>query len=220
MIYALEQQLAAWAGRELAALAASSGLFAGTTAAAGAPGEAAASQEGVTVRIWVRGVAPLAAQEGVGMPAVTAGPSLDLDAHLTLWVEGPAAEMDSAPDREFTPAGAATCQADLIALTLLAMLQEQAVPGPDGPGAPPPAPAGSAAVRQGNRGAEIAWGRIQFGEPILQTTGGIRRWEIPLTARCSFRLSPAPLEGGKIRQVQAALAVHETNRRDAFKVGG
>lgn len=220
MIHALEQHLAAWAGRELAVLAASSGLFAGVTAVAGAPAEAAPNQTGVTVCVWVAGVAPAPAHRGMGMPPVTAGPALDLDARLTIRVEGPAADMPPAAGREFTPAGAATCQADLIALTLLALLQEQAVPQPDGPGAVPPEPAGSAAVSEGTRRAEFSWWQLQGGEPALQTTGSLRRWEIPLTARCTFRLSPAPLEGGRIQHVRAGLEVVETMRRSEFRVGG
>jgi hypothetical protein len=196
MIRGLEAQLAAWAERQLAALAAASGLFAGVSVAAGD------SAAGVTVDVTVTGITPEPERHGLGQASAAEALAMHMQARVTLSVAGPAEVMAGAPGRQFTPDGPTTCQADLVALTLLALLQERSQPAADGAALSPPEPAGVAEAAEGARKAELAWGQFQPGEPVLQSVGGQRRWEIPLTVPCTFRLSVAPLEGGRILQIQ------------------
>lgn len=189
MITQVEQGITDWLLAQFGALAQASPLF--PAIAVGAAVEA----EAVRFSLQTKALTPEEAEQVVGTAPVEAGLSGRWQASLEIGLEGAAAPTD------------------LAGLTLLALLREWSGPAPDRPKGAPSAgaglsPSGHHQVSTGTRRIDLSWSAPEPGPVVLTTEEGRRRWTIPLRARLQFRVSPAPLEGGRILQVQADQTAH------------
>lgn len=218
MIRALEEHLAAWMKAELTRLAGESALFGPIGTVTGdltLPAPLPEGEIGLLVR--ADSLVPVPESRDLGAAPVTQWAALHLQARVSLRVAGAATPLADAPGRDVAPPGAHVHRVDLAALTVLALLKERPAPAPDW--AEPPAfadtlgkqPAGAVTAAQGLRQAQLYWTAIEAGEATIGAAeeGGWRLWDIPLTALCTFRLSPAALSGGSILQIGQTLDVQD-----------
>lgn len=199
MMRTLEQHLAGWIKAELDTLAADSPLFPTVKVAAGFTAPAPGSGE-VGVQVTALGLTPVVENRDLGPAPATADDVLRAQVSITLGFSGSDKTLAPDPDIAITPPGAQLHAVDLVAIAVLARLRTRPLPGPDG-ASPTGGPQGGAEAAGGTRRAGLTWQDVQVGEATLSEVGNKRTWEVPATALVGFRLSPRPLEGGRIISV-------------------
>ncbi|TJY42621.1 hypothetical protein E5161_07145 [Cohnella pontilimi] len=216
MIRAMEEHLLAWMKGQLDSLKDQCGLYGPVRTFAGAadlPGEAALGAGEVGLALRAEGLTPLRENRDLGPAPVTQGASLQMDVRMKLRVVGEENVLGAAAGREVAPSEAHLHRVDLAAMTLLSLLRERPGPAPD-IGAMPALvdaqgrrPAGGTSAAQGTRKAQLSWISVEPGEAAIEPTNGqgLRQWDIPLAAVCTFRLSPAALNGGRVLQIEHQL---------------
>ncbi|HWI64287.1 MAG TPA: hypothetical protein VNT75_20805, partial [Symbiobacteriaceae bacterium] len=183
---------------ELDLLAADSPLFPAVKVAAGFDSPQAAASE-VGVQVTAAGLAPVHENRDLGPPPATTDDLLRARVSLTLRVSGSDNLLAPGPDVVMNPPAARLQQVDLVALSALTRLRQRPLPGPDGASPVPGSrPDGSAEAVGGTRRTGLTWQDVQVGEATVSEQGNIRTWTVPLTALVTYRLSPRPLEGGRI----------------------
>lgn len=223
MIRALEQHLAAWAKGQLEALAAQSGLFGSVRTVVGSldlPNGPPMGADEVAVLVQVQSLAPEPENRDLGPAPVTDGPMVHLAARVALRLIGRNVTVGAGGGRQVSPPGAQFHRVDLAALTLLALLRERPGPAPDGAPTPLDAElgarvAGAATAARGARSAFLSWSGVMVSDTgiVPENARNDRQWDIALTASCAFRLSPAPLEGGRIVRIESETALQDTGLR-------
>ncbi|MDF2629568.1 MAG: hypothetical protein K0R39_3399 [Symbiobacteriaceae bacterium] len=201
MIRTLEQHLANWIKGELDLLVADSPLFPTVKVAAGSDSPQPGNGQ-VGVQVTALTLAPVAENRDLGPAPVTTDDWFRARAGLRLRFAGSGDPVEGdPPDLVVTPGTGEFHRVDLVALAVLARLRQRPVPGPDGAEGGAIGPAGSAEAVAGTRRTKLTWQDIQVGEATVAEQGNSRAWEIPATALITFRLSPRPLEGGRILSV-------------------
>lgn len=192
MITQVEQGITDWLLGQFGALAQESDLF---PAIALATSTKSTEKDAVQLRLVTKQLVPEVEDQVVGTAPIEAGLTGRWQGNLEITLEGEAAATD------------------LAGLTLLALLREWSGPAPDLPsrgigqeaGAEPASalsPSGRRQATAGTRRIDLSWTAPEPGPAIVTTLRGKRRWAIPLAVKLQFRVSPAPLEGGRILQVQ------------------
>jgi hypothetical protein len=217
MIRTLEQHLAAWAERELESLGAQSGLLGAVRAVPGAlalPPDQPLAEGEVAVLVSLSSVAPRPENQDLGPAPVTRDATLGFTAAGVMRVMARNVPYVTASSTvAVAPAAATIHPVDVAAMTLLASLRERSVPGGSGAGGGAPElgarPSGTASVTGAGRRAGLSWtGFMPGAGTVSDTADGLHRvWEVAVSADCTYRLSPAPLEGGRILRLEAQ---HET----------
>lgn len=202
MIRTLEQHLAGWMKGELDLLAADSPLFPAVSVAAGSDSPQPGNGQ-VGVQVTALTVSPVEENRDLGPAPATTDDWFRARVGLRLRFSGTGDPVgEDPPDLAVTPATAELHRVDLVALAVLARLRQRPLPGPDGAGgAGATGPGGSAEAVAGTRRTKMTWQDIQVGEAFVTEEGNSRTWEVPATALATFRLSPRPLEGGRILSV-------------------
>lgn len=209
MMRGVEEHLAEWARREIERLGAQSALFGTLKVLTTAGGTTNLKPEETALRVKVVDLAPAPEGRDVGPDTGVGDHLLHMTARVLLSLIGPA--VTRGIDVAVEPPAAHVHGVDLVVLALLARLRERPVPGPDGgepagPGAElGTAPGGAVAASAGPRRALLSWQVAAVGGASVYEGSSQRKWEIPLTLACTFRLSPVELEGGRILQVETAL---------------
>jgi len=192
MLRTLEQHLATWIKAELDLLVQDSALFPAVKVAAGFDAPQAGNGE-VAVQVTATGLAPVPENRDLGPSPVTHGDLLRARVSLRLRFSGETDTLQPAP-------GAELQQVDLVLLAILARLRQRPLPGPDGDTRPGGA-LGAAEAVAGTRRAGLAWHELHPGDATVEEQGNTRTWVLPATALVTFRLSPRPLEGGRILSI-------------------
>lgn len=190
MITQVEQGITDWLLAQFGALAQESDLFPAVSVGTKAK---SVDSDGVQLRLTTKLLAPEVEEQMVGTAPIEAGLNGRWQASLEISLEG-----EEGPT-------------DLAGLTLLALLREWSGPAPDRPtrsiapseAGPALSPSGRRQATGGTRRIDLSWTAPEPGPAIVATLRGKRRWTVPLSVTLQFRVSPAPLEGGRILQVQA-----------------
>jgi hypothetical protein len=172
----------------------------------------------------VDGLVPAAENRDLGPAPVTEGPVLHMKAAVSVQILGEAQVLPAAAGRTVLPPQAHLHRVDLVAVTLLSLLRDRPGPAPD---VAQPAgldsvqgaqPQGAASAAQGSRKAHLYWTALEPGEAtvVARNAQGLRAWAIPLTAACTFRLSPAELSGGRILEITQAQETNGNHRQVAI----
>lgn len=167
---------------------------------------------------------PAAENRDLGPAPVTQGPVLHMKAAVSVHILGDANVLPAAAGRAFQPPQAHLHRVDLVAVTLLSLLRDRPGPAPD---VAEPAgldsvqgahPQGAASAAQGSRKAHLYWTALEPGEATVVASNGKgqREWVIPLTAACTFRLSPAELSGGRILEITQEQETNGSHRQVAI----
>lgn len=213
MMRALEENLAEWARRQVAALAAQSKLF-------GTLRTVPADQTNLpALQATETGLQAIVLELQPTNPGPEVGPDAGVGEHLLQFTarallrcfgtDKPLADGDAG---SIQPCVAHSHRVDVVLLSLLSLLRERQHPAPDGAVSAAPAsllgetPGGAFVASEGARTVRLDWQVTGTGPAVPHTEGGRRLWELPLTAICVFRLSPLALEGGRILQVDAVVA--------------